>query len=148
MSSSLCKTFGDGRGMHIAFALHARSCTPCTHHTRFMHGWHADFRKHLIAYSYRSPSVFPCAELQFSGLTHHQPPRCPLMKQDRWTAATETPLGNICPRMVGVEPSQWMSAATHWCSVLMIIVDSWSKITSFSLQCAFLSPLLDYNWLW
>ena len=35
-----------------------------------------------------------------------------------------------------------------WCSVLTIIVDSWSKTASFSLQCAFLSPLLNYNWLW
>jgi len=50
--------------------------------------------------------------------------------------------------MVGVETSQWVSAAhLMQCCVLMIIVDSSSK-TGSSLQCTFLSPLLNYNCFW
>ena len=34
-----------------------------------------DFCKRLLADSYRNPSVFRCAELQSSDLTHHQRPQ-------------------------------------------------------------------------
>ena len=34
----------------------------------------------------------------------------------------------------------------QWCVLTIIVLDSWSK-TGSSLQCAFLFPLLDYNWL-
>jgi hypothetical protein len=84
----------------LTSAMRARSpCTP-------LHAWHAGFYKRLIGDSYRNPSVLRCAELQFSDLTHHQRPRCPLMKQDRWTAAMEKHLGKVSPRMVGVEQSR------------------------------------------
>ena len=73
---------------------------------RFTHAWQADVRKRPIADSYLNPSVFRCSELPFSDLTHHHRTQCLLMKQDRWSVATENRLGNLSPRMVGVEPSQ------------------------------------------
>ena len=72
---------------------------------RVTHAWYADVCKRLIADSYLNPSVFRCSELPFSDLTHHQRTQCLLMKQDLLTTVTENLLGNISPRMVGVEPS-------------------------------------------
>ena len=83
----------------------ARSVHPPAGLARLMHALHADFCKHLIADSYRNPSVFHCAELQLFDLIHHQRLRCPLIKQDRWTAAMESQLGYLSSRMVGEEAS-------------------------------------------
>jgi len=112
-------------------------------HKPIMHAWHTDFCKPLIADSYCHPSVFCCSKLQFSDLTHHQHPGCPLMKQDLWTVAMENPPGNVCLRMVAVETSQWVSTTTHLmqCHVLTIKVDTWNETRS-ALQCTCLSPVI------